>query len=660
MRIRHSCVYLAFLLIAAACTVREAAAQTIRGRVLVGTTVAPLASAIVQALSPDGTVAGSALSNETGFFAITPVADGVYSIRILRIGFRPFVAPSVTVANGESEQMVIAWEGESFALQTRVVTSNRTCRISADSGSLVANVWDEARKAMLSAVLAERGDAPLIARTNYSRTVSLDDEVVTSQQMSNEARHTFRAYTSWAPESLAARGYHNETTLGGRTVAVYRSPDATTLTSESFAGTHCFSLVKGSGANANDIGVAFTPAAKSNVRVDIEGTFWIDRNTSHLRYVEFTYVGLPSYAKNARSGGRVEFTTLRNGLWLLSNWRIRMPHVGVQRINGLEVQGLKLQAVDETGGMVNSVSSGDTTLFEQSLPSISMYMKSTGTNLARAGVKIGIVGTELIGTTNADGRVIFRNIVPGRYNFRASFPALAMFGEVESSKTVLVNAGGMADSLNAPDLRPLLKSSCGDAAQKKETVILFGTVRDTATFALGGGDGAVTVRAESGDSAASFAPVRGSLIDLRGQFLVCSAPRGNAIVEVQNSVGTFATRISVPQATPVFELPVVVAPPSANPTPQSAVATSQLAYLEIRVTDYDLIPVSKRRVEVTSADGRKVNAYTDTFGRALFLNLRPGQVTIDVGDDTDTVSELKIGRNFSLISIAEPVPPGPR
>ncbi|MEP6831757.1 MAG: carboxypeptidase-like regulatory domain-containing protein [Gemmatimonas sp.] len=635
-------------------SVRWAEAQTVRGRVLVGATTAPLPGAIVQALSADGTLAGSALSSATGFFAITPLPDGVYTLRVLRIGFRPFVGSPVTLANGQSDQVVIAWAGESFALTAQVITSNRTCKISADSGTVVSNVWDEARKAMLSAILAERGDAPLIARTNYSRTVTLDDEVVTRQQMTNEARHTFRAYASWAPESLAVKGYSTETTVSGRTVTVYRSPDAATLTSDSFAGAHCFSLVKGTGANIDDIGVAFTPTSKSNSQVEIEGTFWIDRKTSYLRYVDYAYVGLPSYAKNAHAGGRVDFTALRNGLWLLSNWRIRMPHIGTQRINGLDVQGLRLTAVDEAGGLVNSVSSVDTTLFTQALPSIALQMKLAGTNIALSGVKVGIVGTELVANTNVEGRVVFRNIVPGRYEFRATFPSLAMFGETEVKKIVMVNKLGVIDSLGAPDLKPLLKTTCSDQAFKKETVALFGTVRDTAGFDLVGGDGAVTVRVDSGDSTSRSSRVVGALIDLRGQYVICNAPRGKLTVEAENTTGKTVRQLTVPPAISLFEAPIVVAPDGPSTRTAVAVNASALAYLEIRVTDADLVPISRRRVQVTDADGKRTSLNTDTFGRVLFLNLKPGRAVIDVGDDADTVREIKAGRTMVLITIADP------
>ncbi len=74
MRIRLTLSALPLLLLALALNARSVAAQTLRGRVLVGATTAPLASAIVQALAADGTIAGSTLSTESGFFAITPLA----------------------------------------------------------------------------------------------------------------------------------------------------------------------------------------------------------------------------------------------------------------------------------------------------------------------------------------------------------------------------------------------------------------------------------------------------------------------------------------------------------------------------------------------------------------------------------------------------------
>ena len=58
MRIRHTLIALALLVIALRFAVPSAVAQAIRVRVLVSATTAPLASTIVRALAADGTVWG--------------------------------------------------------------------------------------------------------------------------------------------------------------------------------------------------------------------------------------------------------------------------------------------------------------------------------------------------------------------------------------------------------------------------------------------------------------------------------------------------------------------------------------------------------------------------------------------------------------------------
>ena len=125
-----------------------------------------------------------------------------------------------------------------------------------------------------------------VVRVNYARTVELKGELVREQRLTTEARRTFRAYTSWSPESLAVNGYTAEGMVGGRRAVVYRAPDATTLMAESFAATHCFSLVKGTGRHTGSIGLAFEPFDRKSFRVDIRGTFWIEQATSRLQLID--------------------------------------------------------------------------------------------------------------------------------------------------------------------------------------------------------------------------------------------------------------------------------------------------------------------------------------------------------------------------------------
>jgi len=634
------------------CTAHSTHAQGIRGRVIAAGTETPLAGAIVQARTGEGLVVASTLTSERGAFAITELPDATYTLRVLRIGFRPFDSPPVVVTDGTSESVVVNWIGDAVTLAPQVIASGRTCKVSADSGTMISNVWTEVRKALLSAVLAERGEAPLIVRTNYARTLELKTELVQQQRLSSEARRSFRAYTSWAPESLAAYGYMSEGVVAGRAAMIYRAPDAVTLTAESFAGTHCFSLVSGTGNHARDIGLAFEPNGRPNNRVDIRGTFWIERASARLQRIEFNYVGLPSYANPVKSGGYVEFVGLTTGQWLLSRWHIRMPHVAVQRGNEFSQSGERLEGVDESGGVVMNVSQGDTVVYADTLPSLTMRLTGAGFLRELSGTKITLDGTDLRATTNAQGRVVFRNVLAGTYNLRATFPPLAMFGEQSNERLVTVEGEDKADSVVAPNARGLLRTACGNRADRNGIVAIFGTVKDTLGNLADGGDGVVWVRAQrAAASPPAPTPSIGSLIDLAGQFVVCTTLRGDMRVRGENTVGAIERAINVPPDAELVEVPLRVRPVPATPADAEA---AHLAVIEFRVIDSEALPVPRIRITVLDAEGKGTSATTNRFGRAFLLDLPLGRAVINAGPGATASHILTAGRNMVNIVLPEP------
>src|SRR6185295_10394123 len=100
----------------------------------------------------------------------------------------------------------------------------------------------------------------------------------------------------------------------------YHGPDAELLLSDEFLGDHCF-LVAASPVSSSLIGLAFEPAPQRDLP-EIAGTLWIDDKTSELRSLEFGYVNaqIPQGLQNI--GGKIEFSRLPNGAWIVSDWHI--------------------------------------------------------------------------------------------------------------------------------------------------------------------------------------------------------------------------------------------------------------------------------------------------------------------------------------------------
>src|SRR5438128_642768 len=123
------------------------AAQTIRGTVVLRDSVSPAGGVIVTATGEKGVAGGRTLSAGNGTFTLRLPAPGRYELRVLRIGYRPTIGPTVDVAAGTTETVRIVFSGQAIQLATVNVRDQSTCRVNADTGLMVTRVWEEARKA---------------------------------------------------------------------------------------------------------------------------------------------------------------------------------------------------------------------------------------------------------------------------------------------------------------------------------------------------------------------------------------------------------------------------------------------------------------------------------------------------------------------------------
>ena len=133
------------------------AAQVIRGAVVLRDSTTPVAGAIVVATPKRGAIVrASAHGRARRVHAAFARAPGGTTLKVLRIGYRPTPGPSVTVADGATETVRIVFAATRSSLSAMNVRERETCRVNADSGFMVARVWEEARKAMLTSATERR------------------------------------------------------------------------------------------------------------------------------------------------------------------------------------------------------------------------------------------------------------------------------------------------------------------------------------------------------------------------------------------------------------------------------------------------------------------------------------------------------------------------
>ncbi|HSH76427.1 MAG TPA: hypothetical protein VLA09_12135, partial [Longimicrobiales bacterium] len=152
---------------------------------------------------------------------------------------------------------------------------------------------------------------------------------------------------------MTERGWVHEE-QGGLT---YHAPDASALLSPEFMEQHCF----GAEVTESRILLRFAPNSARQRIPEIQGEVSLDRGTHRLERLTYDYVSLPlPRAASGHAGGEVSFAVAPNGLWLVTEWWIRMPVVTERstRFGGSTVSNARVSEIREQGGRILRIRSG--------------------------------------------------------------------------------------------------------------------------------------------------------------------------------------------------------------------------------------------------------------------------------------------------------------
>jgi hypothetical protein len=349
--------------------------------------VAPRASASAQSLTgtvlrADGTTASGVIvlmlseRRDSVFARTTTGSDGRFLLRVardrrvllqlLRIGQRPQLEGPHAVSAATTTTVRIALADAPLQLAAVTVRDNAQCVVRPDSATTVAQLYEEARKALLSSSITTDARNMTARFVTFTRHEDLRGRQVTPIQRVSETRETSRPFSSVSADSLARIGYVYTVDDG----TVYRAPDAEVLLSERFLNTHCLQLVNGTQDRADYVGVGFRPVGATKDRVEIRGTMWLDRSRTMLESVEFSYEPLAPDLSRARVGGMVEFARTPTNIWFVKRWELRMPRHSTRRVSAVaqslipgETTQRLLDGLDVTGGEVHTLSVGTQTLY---------------------------------------------------------------------------------------------------------------------------------------------------------------------------------------------------------------------------------------------------------------------------------------------------------
>jgi hypothetical protein len=339
---------LTFILLVCAVPV---SAQTVRGRVVERESQRPIAGAFVVLLDASGDGVRADISGPGGEFEHHAPAPGWYRLRVERIGVQTVTSEPVEIGAGAVVELPVVVDTRPVRLAPIASEAGARCTVRPSGGAGLEQAWEEARKALaLAAWTQEQGGVPFTTMT-YERTRALGSLAVHDEERRMRSGYDRATFSSAPARELASRGYVLAERDGGYT---YYGVDAANLLSDDFLDTHCFRLRAGPEDDPELLGLEFEPV-RGRSTPDIRGVLWLDRRSSELRHLEFQYTRhlRRQPVPLAHFGGRVEFTRLENGAWIVERWWIRMPQLRRGAPRNVPLRGRLVHAGDlaRLGGM---------------------------------------------------------------------------------------------------------------------------------------------------------------------------------------------------------------------------------------------------------------------------------------------------------------------
>ena len=416
-------------------TAASAGAQTARGTVRDADTGAPVAGVVVLALDSTAGVRVRSIAGAVGEYRVS-VAHAV-KLRFVRIGYRP-EEREIPAGDADIKTIDVAMHALSQMLAPVEVRANANCPKRADNDATFA-LWDQARAALLAAVVAREANPPRSTRIIYKRLRSLDDAIVEQLVQIDSTAVTARPFLAVLSSEDFARGGFARDSSGMRQ---YLAPYADVLLDDAFMAAHCFRSRDGGPARPKQIGVAFETARHQRGRIDVDGVVWVDTAARALVEVEFHYVGVSDIATRARSGGEIWFRQMSNGLLIIDRWHIRSA--GANERPGRDEFGViprdegPIQAI-EYGGQVVEASWPDGLSWRAPLGRLVVRGVDSG-GRSTTGFELRLRGTNYSAHPDARGLAEISSLLPGPYRAVVADTLLGRIGLAPSAATSFVVA----------------------------------------------------------------------------------------------------------------------------------------------------------------------------------------------------------------------------
>jgi hypothetical protein len=494
-----------------------AAAQQrlISGTVTHRETAAPLPGVYVALESAgSGAPAATVLTDAAGRFRLGGLQGRRYRLRFERVGMTSERTDWFTVGE-ENEPLRIALTEEAVELTgLRVDTDARTCRLNPDDAVVVQRWWDDVRTALeVAAQTGASGQGPMRIE-HFERELATNlSQIGDERTLGTESIYTSRPFRAQDPRLLAAEGF----VQGDDGDRLYLAPDAAVLFSDPFLAHHCLAIAGGDDpvevpARPGELQLSVRPTRATPT--DIRGVLTIDTVAGELRSFDYRYVNLPDELPVSRAGGHLSFSYLPSGSWIVSDWWIRMPQLGLQRQGSLVTEVVQVLAgYVERGGRVVAIDGAPYDPVRglgRATVRGSVFDSLTSAPLENA--RVSVVGTRLSTRTGRDGGFVLDEVPAGRRRITVHHASLNRLQLPSPTVTVTLEDGGEeAVRLVTPGFSTVAQLLCGEEADASSP-ILTGSILETVAGPPQGGaallatwrppgndpDGARTRRIEAG------------------------------------------------------------------------------------------------------------------------------------------------------------------
>ena len=451
-------------------------AQTVLIRVVDGEAARPMFGALAYLEDASGQTARNALTDERGRALFVGIAPGRYRVRVEMIGMATASTELFDIAAGTTVSEDLRLESSAIQLDgLEVELEAGRCRVRpGGEGLVVAEVWEEARKALSAASFTDQRGSYRYETMKYERQIDRGTGVILSEEQSRRDGYMRTPFESLPAEELAMNGFVQE---AGREF-VYYAPDATVLLSDEFLDTHCFRMADSRNENGL-IGLGFEPTGDDKTVPDIQGVMWLDPETAELKWLEFRYTYLDEEMTSPEVGGRVDFQRMPDGTWIVPEWWIRMPVMTTQT----DFQGRArayIARYHQTGGLVlEAKEAGGRSLGQRAETGgvEGIVMDSVGVPLR--GVRVGVVGSNQEVFSNANGEFSITGLTEGKYQIRFVDARLESMGYIPEPVARDVIRGEMTRvEYHTPSIGDVLFEACRGVTREEGSVLLAGTVID--------------------------------------------------------------------------------------------------------------------------------------------------------------------------------------